>query len=150
MSDKLVLQINSFPALEAFLGGDTEVEIALRNSIVQEFSKKYLKNVAADLATPHIKRLLDEALREFYEGAYLTQINFSENARLAIRVLISKQFNQLIEGIVEQERQKAEIALAARLIEITDKLVADYPPAKLNNIVDELVKQRLKASLGLS
>ena len=41
MSTKI--QINSLEALERLIGGDTELEIEVRNSIVQEFAKKYLK-----------------------------------------------------------------------------------------------------------
>ena len=39
------IQINSLEALERLIGGDTQVEIEIRNSIVQEFTKKYLKSL---------------------------------------------------------------------------------------------------------
>ena len=58
------IQINSLEALERLIGGDTQLEIDLRNSIVQEFSKKYLKAVAAELAEtlvePYKKQVQDE------------------------------------------------------------------------------------------
>jgi hypothetical protein len=37
------IQINSLEALERLIGGDTEVELEIRNNIVQEFAKKNLK-----------------------------------------------------------------------------------------------------------
>ena len=40
-NQKIVLQINSLKALERLIGGDSELEIGVRNSIVQEFSKKH-------------------------------------------------------------------------------------------------------------
>lgn len=40
------IQINSLEALERLIGGDSELEIEIRNSIVQEFSRQYLKPIA--------------------------------------------------------------------------------------------------------
>lgn len=43
---QLTLQINSLEALERLIGGDTQVEIDIRNSVVQKFADKHLKAVA--------------------------------------------------------------------------------------------------------
>ena len=40
------LQLNSLAALERLIGGDTEVEVEIRNSVVQAFAKKHLKSLA--------------------------------------------------------------------------------------------------------
>lgn len=44
MSTKI--QINSLEALERLIGNDNELEIQVRNNIVQEFAKKHLKAIA--------------------------------------------------------------------------------------------------------
>lgn len=44
MSTKI--QINSLEALERLVGGDTELEIEVRNSVVQRFAEKHLKPLA--------------------------------------------------------------------------------------------------------
>lgn len=36
------IQINSLEALERLIGGDTELEIDIRNSIVHKFTQKHL------------------------------------------------------------------------------------------------------------
>jgi hypothetical protein len=41
------LQINSLDALERLIGGDNEVELELRNWVVQAFAKKHLKIAAS-------------------------------------------------------------------------------------------------------
>lgn len=46
MSNKTVIQINNLEALERLIGGDSEVEIEIRNNIVQNFAKKHLKNIS--------------------------------------------------------------------------------------------------------
>lgn len=43
MSTKI--QINSLEALERLIGNDNELEIQVRNNIVQEFTKKHLKSI---------------------------------------------------------------------------------------------------------
>lgn len=44
--NSLTLQINSLEALEKLIGGDTQVEIDIRNNIVQAFAEKHLKALA--------------------------------------------------------------------------------------------------------
>jgi len=44
----LTLQINSLAALERLLGGETQLEIGLRHSVVQAFAEKHLKAIAKD------------------------------------------------------------------------------------------------------
>ena len=41
------IQINSLEALERLIGGDSEVEIDIRNSVVQAFATKHLKAVVS-------------------------------------------------------------------------------------------------------
>src|ERR1035437_10268974 len=44
--NKLTIQINNLEALERLIGGDSEVEIEIRNSIIQKFAEKHLKPLA--------------------------------------------------------------------------------------------------------
>ena len=44
--NKLTIQINNLEALERLIGGDNEVEIDIRNSVVQKFAEKHLKALA--------------------------------------------------------------------------------------------------------
>lgn len=41
--NKLTLQINNLEALERLIGGDSEVEIEIRNSVASRFAEKHLK-----------------------------------------------------------------------------------------------------------
>lgn len=66
MSTKI--QINSLEALERLIGGDTELEIEVRNSIVQEFAKKYLKGIInEELMTVAVNRAKK---KEAYEDVF--------------------------------------------------------------------------------
>jgi len=61
---KQVVQINSLEALEKLIGGNSDVEVKIRNSIVKNFTKKYLKSIAHEL----YKYRYDEQGRRIYAG----------------------------------------------------------------------------------
>lgn len=61
MTSRLVLQINSLDALERLIGGDTEVEVELRNNIAAKFCEKHLKQLAN---TNEVSHAIDTALSE--------------------------------------------------------------------------------------
>lgn len=67
-TSKLKIQINNLEALERLIGGDSEIEIEIRNNIVQEFSKKHLKAIAESSvmkgAEKDIKKYSDSILAE--------------------------------------------------------------------------------------
>jgi dGTP triphosphohydrolase len=48
MSDKtdVKIQLNSLEALERLIGGDSALEVEIRNSVVQNFATKHLKSLA--------------------------------------------------------------------------------------------------------
>ena len=45
--NSVTIQINSLEALERLIGNDAELEINIRNAIVQKFTKKHLKAIRA-------------------------------------------------------------------------------------------------------
>jgi hypothetical protein len=72
---KQVIQINSLEALEKLIGGNSDVEIKVRNNVVQDFSKKYLKSVAHELCGKMqddyiLKRIENDTKEELYEYKY--------------------------------------------------------------------------------
>lgn len=74
MSTKI--QINSLEALERLIGNDNELEIEIRNSIVQNFTKKYLKDLAkAELMTSIAKAVQNEVMSEFFEEIKVSRWN---------------------------------------------------------------------------
>lgn len=66
MSDTKI-QLNSLEALERLIGGDTELEIEIRNSVVQKFAEKHLKPVAAEISLESVENRITEMAREKLE-----------------------------------------------------------------------------------
>lgn len=59
--NKLTIQINSLEALERLIGGDSETEVEVRNSVIQKFADKHLKALAN---TDEITQTLDKIQRD--------------------------------------------------------------------------------------
>lgn len=58
------IQINNLEALERLIGGDTELEIEVRNSVVQSFAEKHLKAIAN---SETIQRAVDNVRDKHYK-----------------------------------------------------------------------------------
>lgn len=66
--NKLTIQINNLEALERLIGGDSEVEVEIRNSVVQKFAEKHLKPLANDSAiTTTIAAIKEEITKQIKE-----------------------------------------------------------------------------------
>ena len=52
---KVVLQINSIDVIERLIGGDSEVEVDIRNNVVQRFAEKHLKATERSIQ-PYIEK----------------------------------------------------------------------------------------------
>lgn len=115
------IQLNSLEALERLIGGDTEVEFEIRNSIVQEFTKKYLKGLVNEtIANDVIKEALRQARNEITEKLFTTsKINFysktvlkKEIAEAFIQDIKSDLYKEIYEELNLPEVKKQLLATA--------------------------------------
>lgn len=88
----MTLQINSIEALERLLGGDSQLEIEARNSIIQQFASKHLKSlINADAIKQEAERLKKDAhdlLSKLVSDAALEQNRYrGEKAALSQDVI---------------------------------------------------------------
>ena len=115
------IQLNSLEALERLIGGDTEVEFEIRNSIVQEFTKKYLKGLVNEtIANDVIKEAVRQARNEIAEKLFTTsKINFysktvlkKEIAEAFIQDIKSDLYKEIYEELNLPEVKKQLLATA--------------------------------------
>lgn len=152
------IQINSLEALERLIGGNSEIEIEIRNAIIQEFAKKHLKGIAAE----EYVKLSEIAIRKEIKDEYFieTKPNGSWNnsvlsfnpkvlsqikdelrlaAREEVRKIISETINiEATESIIQNKLTCAANDIVDRLSDIV-----------LTNKLDKLVETRVKEKLGL-
>lgn len=68
MNNNLTIQINNLQALERLIGGDSQVEIEIRNSVVQKFAEKHLKPLAnSDHLDAVFKTIKEAIMKEVQE-----------------------------------------------------------------------------------
>lgn len=104
------IQINSVEALERLIGGDTDVEIEIRNSIVQEFTKKHLKSLAttptinevATLISEELKGIVLDSTKDAWGG---TKYELNPEMKDKVRMQAKKVLDSELSVIVEEEVQ---------------------------------------------
>jgi LPS O-antigen subunit length determinant protein (WzzB/FepE family) len=154
----LTLQINSLEALERLIGGDSQVEIDIRNSVVQKFTEKHLKAVvnsdAVQRAMTWIKtdverQISDRLTQEIgtFKSDYYGRIS-DVKLRPEINTEIDRRVRDSINTIVSNAIAEAEkkIVDAAEI----EKRIRSYVDHNINVRINQEVKARLdqiKASL---
>jgi signal recognition particle GTPase len=117
---KAVIQINSLKALEKLIGGNSEKEIAVRNNVVQDFSRKYLKAVAHELCgkfnDDYLLSIENDIRGELYEW------HFDGNGKRVYTGLNKKNIP------------------SKNTIEETKRIVND----KIDSVVNETIENKLK------
>ena len=156
--NKLTIQINNLEALERLIGGDTEVEIEIRNSVVQNFADKHLKDLAN---TPEISGTLSQIKEEIYKqarnkieneiatfktsyGSSITDVQL----RPAIQEKITTQIKNLVEDTVRQSVNEAIKVWATNpdLKRRIDARFEYYTKEYINSEIKERL-EKVKASL---
>lgn len=156
MSTKI--QINSLEALERLIGNDNELEIQVRNSIVQEFTYKHLKAIAnSDLIQLAVKAIHEEIKLEFFTnvkvGAFggiktVFKEEYLKPLREDLRIEAKTVFKEVIAEVVEEQKTLVNIQerLQVASTDIADRLTDIVLTNKLDKLVDAKIKEKLNLS----
>lgn len=122
------IQINSLEALERLIGNDNELEIDIRNNIVESFTKKHLK---ALVNTETIKDLESAVKKEVssYFSFYPT------------RTYLSKEFSKIVRDSITDEANAIVYKEVRDLINLEIKKITDTSYVK--DMVDYYIKTDL-------
>jgi len=152
---KLRLQLDS-SALERLIGGDTEIELELRNGIANEFAKRHLRSIIndngfkafigkeADEAKKETKRYIEEHISKRPALGKPEELNakikkhiddyIANEAKIVIEQAV-KEINKTIEDIA-QARFQSLLPQLDSIIEIKVRNLTD-------TYIDQKVQQRL-------
>ncbi len=149
--NKLTLQINSLEALERLIGGNTETEIDIRNSVVQKFAEKHLKPIVNSAPiTDVIRQIKDHAYKHIQETCTNEIATFKSSygcgaydikLRPEIEMTIKKKVQDSISQVISEKVKAAfdEYYNDARITKRINLLVDD----NIAKIVNEKVKEKL-------
>lgn len=99
------IQINSLAVLERLIGGDSELEVDIRNSCIQEFAKRHLKHLA-ESALYAVNVNAVEAMKQQYrkeiESYVDTRLYSSPSVRPDIERAIRNKAQERVDSAIKE------------------------------------------------
>lgn len=157
---KLTLNL---PALERLLGGDTDIEVQMRQQIVEEFTRKHLKPLINDPLIRKLHTSLEEEIKKEVgtqvwdtTGKLTPHLQkrvddlITESVKNAITKAASQSFETLIkqyETIAETRINRYEIKLMTEANSRIDKALKSIDEG-LNQRLDEAFEKRVTAEVN--
>jgi len=171
------IQIASLAALERLLGNDTELEIDIRNSVVQAFATKHLKAVVNTDTMAKVTSMVKKEINEkFLENVKLGSGSYYKltpdliekiNAGITNQIvkLINERIDSLLSTSIEIENLKRRLnnkleevekkfdshseKAYQKVIEAAVKIETEISNKVLENKIDKMVNDRIKEKLGI-
>lgn len=152
----LKVQINSLEALERLIGGDTQIEIDIRDNIVDIFTRKHLKSIANEQfvkdATEALSNQMKDQFLVYSSGMSLAKIPKlnPEIEKLIKEDMIRlgrEQLREIVDDVLNatKTRYQIEEVLTRQANYILDELTNN----KLEDRLEAMVDRRLKVKLGI-
>jgi hypothetical protein len=145
--NKLTIQINNKEALERLIGNDTEVEIDIRNSVVQKFAEKHLKPIAnADGFNNMLNSLRREINKQVQEKCEKEIATFKTNyygvSDVKLRPEIITEIDWRVKAVIESNIQAAvEEAVKKHMDEAS---IQKRINAKMEYYTDDLIRNEVR------
>lgn len=155
MSTKI--QINSLEALERLIGNDNELEIQIRQSVVQDFTRKHLKSLAKlDLIENIGRAVKEEVEKEFFDvvrdnWGSVRKTAFKENVVAELKNDLRREAYRVLEALVVEvvNENKPKERIEEKLRYAVDDIENRLSDSVLNGKLDKMVDARIKERLGL-
>ncbi len=165
--NSLTLQINSLEALEKLIGGDSQVEIDIRNSVVQAFAEKHLKSVTKSYqienAITVIRASIENEVRAEckrlfgdYSNTWRQDIKLDDRVKIIIREAVSTEIRSIVDSYLKEitsvpewikekvEKHVKQMAINVANIELQ---------SKISNVVKDAIDEqvaKLKLTFNIS
>ena len=152
------LQINSLEALERLIGGDTELEIDIRQSVVQNFTMKHLGKLAnEEMIKKSSSAIINEIHRTFFDTIKGTGWNSSDRTvfkkevldelKQSLDIQARQTLNKVVSEAIDETKAQEKVNLA--LNRAVDYIVDTLTDANLDARLDRMVNAKLKERLGI-
>lgn len=153
------VQINDLAALERLIGGDTEVEMDIRNNIVQKFVNKHLKGLAYGKYQAGFDQFLNElqglikaefikvfGLEEVGQGMYGSPkvLEMSRATKESFRKAVNDHVQKFIYDATDVALHNARAEMDSYL----EKRVKFHVNNIMGERTDKLIMEKVKEKLG--
>lgn len=128
------IQINSLEALERLIGGDSELEIEIRNSVVQKFTTKHLKALANSMQV----KVSENSIKKYIEEDFVDIIIDGWKRKPVLK----EDYKYLIEKKVEEEVSDTIHSEVAKYNDTLKDMVVDAVNRK-HLLIEQMINNRL-------
>ena len=143
-------------ALDRLIGGDSEVEVELRNAVVQEFGKKRLKDVSNTLQgffDAQVRLIRESIEKEMTETLFdPMQGSTWGSMRYVFKKKIKAQLSDEIEALMDRELRKLILEKVNERFDALNKHVDAYCDAAIERYtartLDKMVDVKFRALLA--
>jgi uncharacterized membrane-anchored protein YjiN (DUF445 family) len=142
------IQINSLEALERLIGGDNELEISIRDNIVQEFTNKYLKGLVNSDKIKEASWSINQKIRNCVEETYLSgtylKPEIVNNIRKEVKDYVDKCLHSYLDNEIDKELRSL---METRIQKLTDsgemedrilKCMDSYLKKSIDNVITNM------------
>lgn len=149
------IQINSVEALERLIGGDTETEIEIRNSVVQEFAKRHLKAVTQEQMTVALKNTIIQEIRNRFlkntDSGWRSDFTLNDDTAKLIQDEVKGIINAELSDTIRQTINSYNLDdRIMRLINMHEERFQDTCIKKFSDAeIEKLVNKRIKEKLNI-
>lgn len=142
------LQINSLEALERLIGGDTDIEIEIRNNIVQEFTKKHLKAIVNEGTIKRVADNLNKTLSAQAESIINDKFGSLGgdywNPKFVLNAKCQNELNAAAESAYIARIRSAWQQMEKRVL---DRYSDEYIESEIKRTVNREVNKRIEAGV---
>lgn len=156
------IQITNFPTLKAFLEDNPELEVEIKGAVIQEFARRYLKDVAEKFSKGTLANQIRDGIKEEfikevkssgYKKKYVLSDEYKEHIRAAFleiiheeRVEALKMAQEVYKSTVNEHRKKLHGAAERIENRINDLLTEE----KIQEVVEKLAEKKVLELLALA
>jgi 23S rRNA maturation mini-RNase III len=144
VSQPVKIQINSLEALERLIGGDSELEIEIRNSVVQKFAQKHLRGIAdqyvqstTEVVKAQVDNYLEKNLGTWQWGRGSTFV-LNTKTKMALEDSCGEFLKETLQRVVNEKADSKDL----------DQLVQKYVDAKFNAKINDLVNRKVNDKIA--
>lgn len=162
LKNNVTLQINSLDALEKLIGGDSQIEIDIRNSTAYAFTKKHIKNFiddnfAAKIASD-IKRELSQDFKTeiqnlfgwYRDEQYLTRFKLNDEMKKMVSEAVLNVAKETVQNYIKEylenlSKDKSPLLQDAKkhISVFVGKIIQDNCNAVIPGLVKKMINDEL-------
>lgn len=151
--NSLTIQINSLEALERLIGGDSQVEIDIRNSVVQAFAEKHLKSVTKSYqienAIAAIRASIEREIRiecqklfGEYNNTWRASVMLDEKVKQIIKDSVLTEITSFISSYLKEITSSPEW-IKEKIENHIKQMAMISAGAEIRNIVNKIIDEQV-------